>query len=366
MLAGHPPEDCLLATLVQGVLVGHPLRGVGWPSLKDIGWSPLQEYWLDAPSESERNVGKRARWMIRSSQAAGSRQQGNFRNTDKSREPINASRDKLKQCEIYQRFHHASSALSVQATMAFPMLPGYDDKGSCKKHDVTSKVSSQMHIPSSFLYIQCATVFAIYQKYFNSIYDGLAEIDLSISIQLPDLPLFSTSNLPAIVMPSSPYFAATMPILHEHDYLRRLDSKPENSVVYVSFGSLVTITKGQKRETFHRLEEVGRAYYLMVIRESNNEDKVKKMMEDGESRKGMIGPWCSQMEVLCHKSIGCFITHRGWNSTMESLVAGVPTVSCPQFSNQTTNVKLIEEVRGNGVRAKANAEGSVLREEIYR
>ena len=48
---------------------------------------------------------------------------------------------------------------------------------------------------------------------------------------------------------------------------------------------------------------------------------------------------------------------------MESLVAGVPVVACPQFSDQTTNAKLVE-VWGTGVKAWANEEGVVEREEI--
>nr|BAK55743.1 UDP-glucose glucosyltransferase [Gardenia jasminoides] len=297
-----------------------------------------------------------------------------------------------------------------------------------------AEVAFEMQIPSVFLVIQCATVFAIYHRYFNSqdgVYDGVREIDPSISVQFPDLPLFSSRDLPTIIVPSDPYFAYSAPVIHEHikvlekdttafvlvntfdeleqasvraitnmnvipigplvpsafsdgtdltdksvggdlfdsssrDYLQWLDSKPECSVVYVSFGSLATLKKEQKIEIFHGLEEAGWDY-LMVIRKSDNEDQeVKEMMENGLNGKGMIVPWCSQMEVLCHKSIGCFITHCGWNSTLESLIAGVPIVGCAQFSDQMTNIKLIEEVWGNGVRAKANEAGVVEREEIKR
>ncbi|CDP20005.1 unnamed protein product [Coffea canephora] len=297
-----------------------------------------------------------------------------------------------------------------------------------------AEVAFEMEIPSVFFVIQCATAFAIYLRYFNSqdgVYDGVREIDPSISIQLPNLPLFLSTDLPTIIMPSNPYFASTVPVFHEHikileqdtkacvlvntfndleqaslraitnmnvipigplipsafsdgtdltdksvggdlfdspkqDYIRWLDLKPERSVVYVSFGSLATLNKEQKIEIFHGLEEAGWDY-LMVIRKSDNEDQeVKEMMENGLSGKGIIVPWCSQMEVLCHKSIGCFLTHCGWNSTLESLTAGIPMIGCPQFSDQTTNAKLIEEVWGNGVRAKANEASLVEREEIKR
>jgi UDP:flavonoid glycosyltransferase YjiC (YdhE family) len=34
-----------------------------------------------------------------------------------------------------------------------------------------------------------------------------------------------------------------------------------------------------------------------------------------------MGP---QVEVLAHKAIGGFVSHRGWNSILESLCFGVP------------------------------------------
>jgi hypothetical protein len=51
---------------------------------------------------------------------------------------------------------------------------------------------------------------------------------------------------------------------------------------------------------------------------------------------------------------------------MESLVAGIPVVGLPQFADQTINAKMIEEVWGNGVRARLNEVGIVEAEEIRR
>ncbi|XP_027165678.1 UDP-glycosyltransferase 75C1-like [Coffea eugenioides] len=298
-----------------------------------------------------------------------------------------------------------------------------------------AEVASGMNIPSAFLSFQCAAALAIYHKYFNSqdgVYDGVRKIEPSISVKLPDLPLFENCDLPTILVPTDPQFASGPPIFHEHiralekdskpcvlvntfaeleeasiraivdhmnvipigpllpcvhsngndlfdksvsldlfechenDYLQWLDSKPEKSVVYTAFGSLTKLKKDEKLEILHGLEETGR-HYMIVMRAVENEDEeVKEMMENGLNGKGKIVPWCSQMEVLCHKSIGCFLTHCGWNSTLESLVAGVPIVGCPHFADQTTNAKLIEEVWSNGVRAKANEDGVVGREEIKR
>ncbi|KAF3456676.1 hypothetical protein FNV43_RR01330 [Rhamnella rubrinervis] len=80
----------------------------------------------------------------------------------------------------------------------------------------------------------------------------------------------------------------------------------------------------------------------------------------------MIVPWCSQVEVLSNPSLGCFVTHCGWNSTLESLVCGVPMVGFPQWSDQGTNAKLVEDFWKTGLRVKTNKDGIVERDEFRR
>ncbi|KAL3513994.1 hypothetical protein ACH5RR_026711 [Cinchona calisaya] len=56
-------------------------------------------------NEGQRSIGKKPSWMIGSSQAARTRQQGNFQNANTRRGPINAKRGKVKQCKTCQKFH---------------------------------------------------------------------------------------------------------------------------------------------------------------------------------------------------------------------------------------------------------------------
>uniref|UniRef100_A0A453JNE7 Uncharacterized protein n=1 Tax=Aegilops tauschii subsp. strangulata TaxID=200361 RepID=A0A453JNE7_AEGTS len=60
--------------------------------------------------------------------------------------------------------------------------------------------------------------------------------------------------------------------------------------------------------------------------------------------------WCPQDQVLGHPAVGCFLTHNGWNSTCESVAAGVPMVCWPVFADQYTNCKYACEVWGVGLR----------------
>lgn len=156
------------------------------------------------------------------------------------------------------------------------------------------------------------------------------------------------------------------------DYIEWLDSKDESSVVYVSFGSFSVLPKKQMEEFARALLDSG-LNFLWVIREK----KVDEKKEDDElsckeelekNVNGKIVKWCSQVEVLSHSSVGCFVTHCGWNSTTESLVSGVPMVAFPQWTDQSTNAKLIEDVWKCGVRMDNNRdeEGIVKADEIRR
>eukprot|EP00258_Populus_trichocarpa_P039379 XP_024455398.1 crocetin glucosyltransferase, chloroplastic [Populus trichocarpa] len=151
------------------------------------------------------------------------------------------------------------------------------------------------------------------------------------------------------------------------EYIQWLNSKPKTSVIYISFGSVAVLQKNQMEEMLLGLIGTCRPF-LWIIRSSDNKDTEFEEMvrEKVNKEKGLIVPWCSQMEVLAHESIGCYMMHCGWNSTMESLVAGIPVVGLPQFADQTINAKMIEEVWGNGVRARVNEGGIVEAEEIRR
>ncbi|KAL6642237.1 hypothetical protein ACP70R_020418 [Stipagrostis hirtigluma subsp. patula] len=149
----------------------------------------------------------------------------------------------------------------------------------------------------------------------------------------------------------------------EKNYMEWLSEQPEKSVVYLSFGSLLTYTKRQVDEILFGLQSCGRPY-LWVVRKDGREEEVEFCLGDGKGDKGMVVEWCDQLQVLSHPSVGCFVTHCGWNSTLEAIVSGVPIVAVPNWSDQPLNAHLIEKVWNVGVRAERDAEGVLTRMEL--
>ncbi|KAL0451972.1 UNVERIFIED_CONTAM: UDP-glycosyltransferase 75C1 [Sesamum latifolium] len=156
------------------------------------------------------------------------------------------------------------------------------------------------------------------------------------------------------------------------DYIEWLNSKPKSSVVYVSFGSLLRLPKAQMEEIAKGLLDGSRPFLWVILvnekadeEEKREEDEKLSCMEELE-KLGRIMSWCSQLEVLTHPSLGCFVTHCGWNSTPESISCGVPVVAFPHWTDQGTNAKLIEDVWRMSVRVRANKDGVVESGEIRR
>ncbi|KAK9159845.1 hypothetical protein Syun_006186 [Stephania yunnanensis] len=174
--------------------------------------------------------------------------------------------------------------------------------------------------------------------------------------------------------PSDTHFGADLFEPSNINYLQWLNSKDEASVVYVSFGSLVVLKRRQVEEIARGLIKIRRPF-LWVFRaqeigEEEEQGEIKSLIDgiNREEEQGLIVPWCSQIEVLSHSSVGCFVSHCGWNSTLESLVVGIPVVAFPQWTDQGTNAKLIEDVWRTGVRVKVSKEEDnlVKSEEIRR
>ncbi|XP_059636734.1 7-deoxyloganetin glucosyltransferase-like [Cornus florida] len=125
----------------------------------------------------------------------------------------------------------------------------------------------------------------------------------------------------------------------ESGCLQWLDSKKPNSVVYVNFGSITVMTPKQLVEFAWGLANSNQTF-LWVMRPdlvAGDSAILPPEFVSETKERGLLASWCPQEEVLAHPSIGGFLTHNGWNSTLESISFGVPMICWPFFGEQPTN-----------------------------
>ncbi|RCV05963.1 hypothetical protein SETIT_1G125000v2 [Setaria italica] len=144
-----------------------------------------------------------------------------------------------------------------------------------------------------------------------------------------------------------------------------LDTQEPRSVVYVNFGSHTVLTPEQLAEFAWGLAASGHVILWCIrdnlLRGGGGGMAVLPPEFTAETAgRCRVTPWCPQEQVLRHPAVGCFLTHSGWNSTCETVAAGVPMVCWPGFSDQYTNCKYSCEVWGVGVRLDAE----VRREQV--
>ncbi|CAA2985946.1 UDP-glycosyltransferase 83A1-like [Olea europaea subsp. europaea] len=145
-----------------------------------------------------------------------------------------------------------------------------------------------------------------------------------------------------------------------------LDEKPDDSVIYVSFGSIALLSQDQLNELALALELSGRPF-LWVVR-SNIVNGSQAEYPDGfrerVAERAKIVEWAPQEKVLAHSSVWCFLSHCGWNSTMEGLSLGVPFLCWPYFADQFHNENYICDMWRIGLRLNRDENGLRSRHEI--
>jgi flavonol-3-O-L-rhamnoside-7-O-glucosyltransferase len=133
-----------------------------------------------------------------------------------------------------------------------------------------------------------------------------------------------------------------------------LNSKKPNSVIYVSFGSTGSFAPKQLKELGLGLLESLWSFVWVIKDVEKLPDETLVWLHDtfeekNNSRSLLIKGWAPQIAILSHPAVGGFMTHCGWNSTLESVAAGVPVMAWPLFGEQFLNVKLIVDVLKIGV-----------------
>ncbi|PIA27065.1 hypothetical protein AQUCO_08300035v1 [Aquilegia coerulea] len=291
-------------------------------------------------------------------------------------------------------------------------------------------VAAEHGLPCAMLWIQPCSLYAIYYRFYNNLNTFPMSEDPNMSINLPGLPLLRYEDLPSFVLPTNPFgsfpkllsdmfksmeklkwvlgtsfyelekdavesMAELCPIRPigplvpsillgdeesndigvdmwkpDETCINWLDKKPNSSVIYVSLGSITILSAKQMKELAFGLKKSKRSF-LWVVKPSEsptteNEGKLPTGFIEDVEGQGLVVRWCPQTKVLIHPAISCFITHCGWNSTLEVVASGVPVIGFPQWSDQPTNAKLITDVFQTGIRFRPDHDGLVNEEEVER
>ncbi|KAJ4883680.1 UDP-glycosyltransferase 76C3 [Raphanus sativus] len=157
--------------------------------------------------------------------------------------------------------------------------------------------------------------------------------------------------------PSHIYFRGSSSSLFTVDEtcIQWLDKQADKSVIYVSFGSVVNISESELLEVAWGLRNSDQPF-LWVVR------TIPEELMERLKVKGKIVKWAPQQDVLKHRATGGFLTHNGWNSTVESVCEGVPMICLPSVWDQLLNARFVSDVWMVGL----HLEGKFERNEISR
>ncbi|XBJ26853.1 hypothetical protein VPH35_004204 [Triticum aestivum] len=162
----------------------------------------------------------------------------------------------------------------------------------------------------------------------------------------------------------------------KHECLAWLDAQPEKSVVFLCFGSMGTFPKTQLEEIAVGMERSGQRF-LWVVQSPRSADGGPDLLADALAEPDLaallpegflertggrglvVKSWAPQADVLRHRATGAFVTHCGWNSTLEAIVAGQPLICWPLYAEQRQNKVFVVEEMGAGVEM-AGYDGEVV------
>ena len=309
---------------------------------------------------------------------------------------------------------HAEQDRPVSCLINNPFIPWVSD------------VAADLGIPSAMLWVQSCACFSTYYHYYHGLVPFPSEAEPEIDVQLPCMPLLKYDEVASFLYPTTPYPFLRRAILGQYrnldkpfcilmdtfqelepevieymskicpikpvgplyknpkvpnaavrgdfmkadDCIEWLDSKRPSSIVYVSFGSVVYLRQDQVDEIAYGLLNSG-LQFLWVMKPPHKDAGLELLvLPEGflekAGDKGKVVQWSPQEQVLAHPSVACFVTHCGWNSSMEALSSGMPVVAFPQWGDQVTDAKYLVDEFKIGVRmCRGEAENKLItRDEV--
>ncbi|KAL4200909.1 hypothetical protein AMTRI_Chr02g213470 [Amborella trichopoda] len=278
-------------------------------------------------------------------------------------------------------------------------------------------VAERFSIPCAMLWVQSCSVYALYYRSFYRLGEFPTPERPDIDVSLPGLPVLKRSEIPSFLVPFEPtLYQCLGDVIFDHirklkkvrwvlgNSFHALETEAIQSMLdltpIIPVGPLVPMELLGKSTTaeargdlwkpeddcldwlshqphksvIYQIEELawglagsGRPF-LWVAKpfDSTSEFRLPDEFLDAIAGRGKVVKWCPQVEVLTHPSIACFVTHCGWNSTLETIAAGTPVLALAHWGDQVTNEKFLVDVYSVGIRLERDSEGVVRREEVSR
>lgn len=155
-----------------------------------------------------------------------------------------------------------------------------------------------------------------------------------------------------------PMLPSKLSSANQHKCIAWLDKQEPKSVIYVSFGTTVSLTDEHVTELAYGLER-SKVKFLWVLRDADKGDvfdgqvRRNKLPQGFEERVEGVGmvvrDWAPQPQILAHVSTGGFMSHCGWNSCTDSITLGVPIAAWPMHSDQPMNTAFVTDVLKTGL-----------------
>ncbi|KAL0409993.1 UNVERIFIED_CONTAM: UDP-glycosyltransferase 73C3 [Sesamum latifolium] len=252
----------------------------------------------------------------------------------------------------------------------------------CDKHiPWTADTCTKFQIPRIiFDGMSCFTQLVMHSLYISKIHERVPPTEPFVVPGLPDRIEFTRLQLPGLLNPGPmdigdfrEQVRKTESLAHgwcnddldkaqrgnqasidAEQCLKWLDNRNPGSVVYACLGSLGRLLPAQFIELAVGLESSTHPFILVVKGGARSEEIEKWIQDDGfeertKERGLLIRGWAPQVLILSHPSVGGFLTHCGWNSTLEGISAALPMITWPIFAEQFLNEKLVVQILETGV-----------------
>ncbi|XVE86801.1 hypothetical protein DITRI_Ditri18aG0063400 [Diplodiscus trichospermus] len=177
---------------------------------------------------------------------------------------------------------------------------------------------------------------------FNTFDEFEHEVLEAIANKFPRI--YATGPLPLLSrhLPEGPSKSINSSLWKEDtNCIQWLNKREPHSVVYVNYGSVTVMSEQHLKEFAWGLANCKHPFLWIVRPDVVMGDSAilpEEFFEEIKDR-GLITSWCPQYQVLSHPSVGVFLTHCGWNSTLEAICGGVPLICWPFFADQQTNCR---------------------------